>query len=153
MVLTPCYTCSTTTCTVSHRSQSMHPSSHWSHQPLIHRHVDCNVATVGIVEDSSSTLSPDQRAYNALFSTIVAIHQQEFVSVSAKVELVLNKFQSSKTITVDLQEALRVLKNSVSSEELKVAAYQNLLRNMLQCSEDLALMNLSILKNNEDLYQ
>ena len=73
--------------------------------------------------------------------------------MSAKVEMVLNKFQSSKTITVDLQEVLRVLKNRVSLEGIKVAAYQNLLRNMLHCSEDLALMNLSILRDNEDLYQ
>lgn len=106
----------------------------------------------GIVEDNSTTLPPDLRAYNALFSTIIAIHQQEFLSVSAKVEKVLTKFQSSKTITVDLQEAMRVLKNRVSSEGIKVSAYQRLLRNMLNNSEDLAFMNLSILRENEDLY-
>jgi hypothetical protein len=54
---------------------------------------------------------------------------------------------------VDLQEAMRVLKNRVSSEEIKVSAYQRLLRNMLNNSEDLALMNLSILRENEDLYR
>jgi predicted DNA binding CopG/RHH family protein len=75
------------------------------------------------------------------------------LSVSAKVEKVLTKFQSSKTITVDLQEAMRVLKNRVSSEGIKVSAYQRLLRNMLNNSEDLALMNLSILRENNDLYR
>jgi hypothetical protein len=54
---------------------------------------------------------------------------------------------------VDLQEAMRVLKNRVSSEGIKVSAYQRLLRNMLNNSEDLALMNLSILRENKDLYR
>ena len=71
----------------------------------------------------------------------------------SKVEKVLNKFQSSKTISVDLQEAIRVLKNRVSSEGIKVSAYQRLLRDLLSNEEDLALMNLTVLKDNEDLYR
>ena len=108
---------------------------------------------VGIVEDVTSTLSPDIRAYNALFSTIIAIHQQEYLSVCSKVEKVLDKFQSSKTISVELQEAIRVLKNRVSSEGIKVTAYQRLLRDLLSNQEDLALMNLCVLRDNEDLYR
>lgn len=107
----------------------------------------------GIVEDNTTSLPPDIRAYNALFSTIIAIHQQEYMSVCSKVEKILNKFQTSKTISVDLQEAIRVLKNRVSSEGIKVAAYQRLLRDLLSNHEDLALMNLSVLRDNEDLYR
>ena len=75
------------------------------------------------------------------------------MSVCSKVEKILHKFQSSKTISADLQEAIRVLKNRVSSEAIKVAAYQRLLKDLLSNEEDLALMNLSVLKDNEDLYR
>ena len=112
----------------------------------------------GIVEDADGSFDPaadtgpEIRAYKALFSTITAIHQQEYLSVCAKVERALSKFQSMKTITVELQEAIRVLKNTVSSQGIKVAAYQRLIRDLLGNDEDLALMNLSLLKENQILY-
>jgi predicted DNA binding CopG/RHH family protein len=112
----------------------------------------------GIVEDTDGSYDPatgmgaEIRAYKALFSTITAIHQQEYLSVCAKVERALSKFQSMKTITVELQEAIRVLKNTVSSQGIKVAAYQRLIRDLLSNAEDLALMNLSVLKEDQTLY-
>ena len=78
--------------------------------------------TVEIVEDMESpfetttTIAPEISSYKALFSTIIAIHQQEYLSVCSKVEKALNKFQTLKTITVELQEAIRLLKNTVSAQ-------------------------------------
>jgi hypothetical protein len=113
----------------------------------------------GIVEDNdtsyanSGNLTTELRAYKAMFSTIIAIHQQEYTNVCSKVDRALNKFQTLKTITVELQETIRILKNTVSSQAIKVNAYQRLLRDLIDSPEDLALMNLSLLKENPALYR
>lgn len=58
-----------------------------------------------------------------------------------------------QSITVELQEAIRLLKNSISSQIIKVAAYQRLLRQLIANKDELSLMNLSMLRDNHDHYR
>jgi hypothetical protein len=114
---------------------------------LLHEHMH------GMVEDEMNlSPSPELRFFHAIFSTAVALHSQEYVNVCSKVEKVLQRFKLLKTVTIDVQEHIRILKNSVSSQYVKVNAYRRVLRELLDSSEDIALMNLSLLKEKPDLY-
>jgi hypothetical protein len=96
--------------------------------------------------------SPEIRAYKAMFATITAIQTQEFESIQSKVDTVLNKMKRYKSIPVELQEHIRMLKNALSSQTVKTSAYIRLLQDLLHNEEDLALMNLTLLKTKPSLY-
>jgi len=120
---------------------------------MLHEHMHEIVEdTLGVLDDSG-VLPPEIRAYKALFLTIIAIHQQEYSSICKKVDKALKRFRSTNKITSEIRESIRVLKNTVEAQEIKVKAYQRLLKDLLNNSDDLALMNLSLLKENPNLYK
>ena len=120
---------------------------------MLHEHMHEIVEdTLGVLDDSG-VLPPEIRAYKALFLTIIAIHQQEYSSICKKVDKALKRFRSTNKITLEIRESIRVLKNTVEAQEIKVKAYQHLLKDLLNNSDDLALMNLSQLKENPKLYK
>jgi Mg2+ and Co2+ transporter CorA len=115
---------------------------------LLHEHMH------DMVEDETAiSPSPEQRFYHAIFSTVVALHHQEYVHISSRVEKVLQRFKVLKTVTIDVQEHIRILKNSVSSQYVKVNAYRRVLRDLLDSPDDVALLNLSLLKERPELYE
>jgi hypothetical protein len=115
---------------------------------LLHDHMH------GMVEDKEVNVSPapELRFFHAIFSTAVSLHTQEYVHVCSRVERVLQRFKQLKTVTIDVQEHIRILKNSVSSQYVKVNAYRRVLRELLDSPDDIALMNLSLLKEKPGLY-
>ena len=115
---------------------------------LLHDHMH------GMVEDKEVNVSPapELRFFHAIFSTAVSLHTQEYVHVCSRVEKVLQRFKQLKSVTIDVQEHIRILKNSVSSQYVKVNAYRRVLRELLDSPDDIALMNLSLLKEKPGLY-
>lgn len=120
---------------------------------MLHEHMHEIVEDTEGVLDDSGYLAPEIRAYKALFLTIIAIHQQEYSSICRNVDKSLKQFRSSNKITSAVREKIRVLKNTVEAQKIKVKAYQRLLNDLLRNKEDMALMNLSLLKDSPHLYK
>ena len=120
---------------------------------MLHEHMHEIVEDTEGILDDSGFLPPEIRAYKALFLTIIAIHQQEYNSICKKVDKALKKFAAVNKITSEIRETIRVLKNSVEAQEIKVKDYQRLLKDLLRNQDDLALMNLSLLKARPYLYK
>ena len=104
-------------------------------------------------DDDPVAKRPEIRAYKALFTTTISMQQQEYIMVAGKVESTLKSFQDLKKISPALRESFRVLKNAVEAQQIKLKAYQRLLADLLINKEDLALMNLSVLRNQPSLYR
>ena len=118
---------------------------------LLHEHMHA------IVEDddvfgTGNTSSFEIRAYKAMLATVTSLHTQEYISCNSKVERILSKFRNLNSITVEFQEHLRMLKNTVSSQLVKTNAYQRLFKDLVDNDDDVALMNLSLLKEKPNLY-
>ena len=120
---------------------------------MLHEHMHEIVEDTEGILDDSGFLPPEIRAYKALFLTIIAIHQQEYNSICKKVDKALKKFGAVNKITSEIRETIRVLKNTVEAQEIKVKDYQRLLKDLLRNQDDLALMNLSLLKARPYLYK
>ena len=120
---------------------------------MLHEHMHEIVEDTEGILDDSGFLPPEIRAYKALFLTIIAIHQQEYNTICKKVDKALKKFGSVNKITSEIREIIRVLKNTVEAQEIKVKDYQRLLKDLLRNQDDLALMNLSLLKARPYLYK
>ena len=106
-----------------------------------------------IISNSSHKSSPELRGYMAMLATITALHQQDYTALAAKIESSLYNFKSLQNITADMQDTLRVLKNAVLSQIIKIDSYRKLLKNLFKNEEDVALMNLSLLKERPHLYR
>jgi len=118
---------------------------------LLHEHMHA------IVEDddvfgTGNTSSFEIRAYKAMLATVTSLHTQEYISCNSKVERILSKFRNLNSITVEFQEHLRMLKNTVSSQLVKTNAYRRLFKDLVDNDDDVALMNLSLLKEKPNLY-
>jgi hypothetical protein len=114
----------------------------------------------GIIEDSDTMFrnqghksTSELRGYMAMLATITALHQQDYASLATKVESALYNFKSLQNITADMQDTLRVLKNATLSQIIKISSYQRLLTLLFKNEEDLALMNLTLLKDKPYLYR
>jgi hypothetical protein len=105
------------------------------------------------VEHGDIPMSNEYRAYKAILATALALHTQEYVNVCSKLDKVLGRFKSLKTITIELQERIRIIKNKVSSQTVKINAYRRLFQDLLQNDDDLSLMNLTLLKDKPHLYR
>lgn len=118
---------------------------------LLHEHMHVMVEDDDVF-GTGQISSFELRAYKAMFATVTSLHTQEYISVQSKVEKVLKKFRSLKSINVELQEHIRMLKNTVSSQAVKVNAYRRLFKDLINSDDDVALMNLSLLKERPNLY-
>jgi len=118
---------------------------------LLHEHMH------SIVEDddvfgTGNTSSFEIRAYKAMLATVTSLHTQEYISCNSKVERILSKFRNLNSITVEFQEHLRMLKNTVSSQLVKTNAYRRLFKDLVDNDDDVALLNVSLLKEKPNLY-
>ena len=114
----------------------------------------------GIIDDSdtlfinpSHSSTAELRGYTAMLATITALHRQDYTILAGKVESALYNFKSLQNITADMQDTLRVLKNAVLSQIIKNDSYRRLLKALFDSPEDLAMMNLTLLKDKPHLYK
>lgn len=116
---------------------------------------------VGIFEDISNQdfsqdLAPtptENTQLKAVLATITALHHESFASIAKKVESQLQNLKQALKITAEMQDTIRGLKNVVSSQMITIDAYRESLKAVYDDSDLLALMNLTKLKLNPELYR
>ncbi len=99
-----------------------------------------------------SPLSFEIRAYEAILDTVVKIHSLEFNRYANEVRQALARLRKRSIIPAPLQEKMRNLKNSLSSISARISAHRRALTELLDEDNEMALMNLSKLKQKPDLY-
>ena len=120
-----------------------------------------NNPNAGIFEDISNKAysqdlnsAPTENAQlKAILATITALHYQSFESIAKKVEKQLQNLKQAVKITAEMQDTIRGLKNIVTSQIIKIDAYRESLKTVYDDSDTLALMNLTQLKLNPELYR
>jgi magnesium transporter len=100
----------------------------------------------------SSGVSFEVRAYEAIFSTVISIHNQDCIELQIAVDSVLSEFKRASIIPIERQEQMRILKNKVTGQLSMILAYRRTIEELLEDDGDLALLNLSALKPKPALY-
>ena len=118
----------------------------------IHQHICGTLA----IDDATVMLFGEipffeRRAYHALLSLNVAMEFNEFSILSEKSDAILLKFIKNTGFSCEVQENLRLLKNSISRQEAKINGFVKLFSNLLCTEDSLALMNLTMLRKKPSL--
>jgi hypothetical protein len=116
----------------------------------------------GLSQNSSNNEdSPDRQysmpfeahAYEALITTVKALEIQEFGRVDRAVQDTLTYFRQGSLIPVAIQEEMRGLKNDLSLLINRIVSCRNALEALTEDDEEMALMNLTLLKRKPGLYK
>jgi magnesium transporter len=110
---------------------------------------ECPVTTENL--DSHTDASFEIKAYEAILDTVVRMHRQEFSRIERSIQEVLAKTKKRAIIPAQLQEKMRGLKNSLSSISARVSAHRRAIDEILDHDVDMAVMNLTRLKNKPSL--
>lgn len=71
--------------------------------------------------EAAAAVFPESRFYSTIFNTIVALHEQEYLHIKAKVSEALSMYNYvNAPITVESQEYFRHLKNTIANILVKV---------------------------------
>lgn len=100
------------------------------------------------------TIPFEAHAYEALLTTVKALETQEFEKLNNIVQETLSYFKAGGALLpVELQEQMRALKNGLSLMVNRVSSSRKALEELTEDDEEMALMNLSILRNDPSLYR
>ena len=94
----------------------------------------------------------EAHAYEALLTTIKALETQEFTSINKTVQDVLSYFKTGSLLPIEIQEKTRKLKNFLSIMCSRVHTSINVLQDLTEDDEEMALMNLTFLGKKPKLY-
>mmetsp|Transcript_6675 Transcript_6675/g.6980 ORF Transcript_6675/g.6980 Transcript_6675/m.6980 type:complete len:480 (+) Transcript_6675:46-1485(+) len=111
-------------------------------QPL-HQHVNNN-------EPQLSTF--EMRAYEAIFGTVVEILKQEEKLLREKIDGVVAILSKYSIIPIKVQDKVRQYKHEVTEKVERVKAHKNVIQDVMNDDELMALMNLSLLNQKPNLY-
>eukprot|EP01035_Chromulina_nebulosa_P018929 gene18929-24736_t len=100
----------------------------------------------------NDAISFEARAYEAILATIIDIQRHEFGLLQHEASTIMLDFKQASIIPVDKQERMRMLKNRVTGMLSRILAYKRALVELLEEDQDLALLNLTKLKNKSTLY-
>lgn len=93
-------------------------------------------------------------AYDALLTTVSSLLSREYSRFESNVNDTLSLFSKKGLIlSVDAQETMRSLKNQASRMLNRIASFRRALEDLVEDDEDMALMNLTLLKSKPRLYQ
>jgi chaperonin cofactor prefoldin len=93
-------------------------------------------------------------AFEALLTTVKALETQEFNKLNRAAQDTLAYFKSgSLLLPVKVQECMRYVKNDLSRMLNRVSASRQALQDLTEDDEEMALMNLTVLKFNPSLYK
>ena len=95
----------------------------------------------------------ETKFYCSLLSTVVALHDLEFINIQARVSETIQTYTYVKNLSAKLQEHSRLLKTIVSDQLMKVQSYLECIEKILSSKEEQGLMSLTLLKGNPSLYQ
>lgn len=94
----------------------------------------------------------DLFVYQIMFSTILGLHSEELIKANNSVQEILRLLEMNTTVPEDLQEQIRAQKTNVSSQLAKVQAYMKLFQDLSVNENNLAMLNLPLLRRNPALY-
>lgn len=93
------------------------------------------------------------RAYEAIFGTVIEIQKQELKDLTLKIKELSEMFRKSSILPVAAQEDMRKLKYTVTVMIERAKEHKNILQELMDDDEAMALMNLTVLKRKSSLYR
>jgi hypothetical protein len=101
----------------------------------------------------SSTTPFEMRAYEAIFGTVVEILKQEEKNLREKIDQIVSILNKYSIVPVKVQDKVRQYKHEVAEKMQRVQAHLNVIQDIMDDDEQMALMNLSILREKPVLYR
>jgi hypothetical protein len=96
----------------------------------------------------------EYHAFEALLTTVKVLESQEFSKLNQSVQETLAYFKSgSLLLPVKIQEQMRQQKNDLSMMMNRISASRNVLQELTEDDEEMALMNLTVLMKDPSLYK
>ena len=92
------------------------------------------------------------RCYDAILASALALQLRQYDRNFSGSRELLSEFSNVTLISAASQEQMRLMKNRLNSMVAVLRAYKRLMTSQLDDDADMALMNLSILKDNPFLY-
>jgi hypothetical protein len=92
-------------------------------------------------------------AYEALLMTVKALETQEYTFIHDKIQNALQYFKDAALVPIKVQSQIRQLKNDLSIMMNRVHGSRQALQYITEDDEEMALMNLSLLKKKPKLYR
>jgi len=92
-------------------------------------------------------------AYEAILTAVKVLQTKRLEHIQEAAEDILSLMQKGSLLPLKLQEDMRELKNTTSQMALNVANYLKALDKLIMSDDDMALMNLTALKANPQLYR
>lgn len=109
---------------------------------------------------SSSTSNPhspltpfEMRAYEAIFGTVVEILKQEEKLLREKIDGIVSILNKYSIVPVKVQDKVRQYKHEVTEKLQRVQAHLNVIQDIMDDDEQMALMNLTLLRDKPTLYR
>jgi hypothetical protein len=106
-----------------------------------------------VVTDSFFHIPFEVHAYEALLMTVKSLETQEFSFVNNQIQDALLYFRNNSLIPLQVQSQIRQLKNDLSAMMSRVNNSRKALQFLTEDDEEMALMNLSLLKKKPKLYR
>lgn len=95
----------------------------------------------------------EMKAYEAIFGTVVEILKQEEKNLREKIDQIVSILNKYSIVPVKVQDKVRQYKHEVSEKMQRVQAHLNVIQDIMDDDEQMALMNLSILREKPALYR
>jgi hypothetical protein len=134
-----------------------------THNEDIHQHLSLSSANSSTSptaaqhrNSSSSSSAPppfEMRAYEAIFGTVVEILKQEEKNLREKIDQIVSILNKYSIVPVKVQDKVRQYKHEVAEKMQRVQAHLNVIQDVMDDDEQMALMNLSILREKPALYR
>jgi uncharacterized protein YutE (UPF0331/DUF86 family) len=93
------------------------------------------------------------RAFEAVLDTVVGTHSSEFKRVQMTARKTMEKLRRKSIVPVKVQEKMRNMKNALSSLTARVQAHQRAVEQLLEEDADMALMNLTRMRQHPEYYR
>ena len=95
----------------------------------------------------------EMHVYDAIFTTVKVLQSQQFERINKYTLELLSYTKQGSLFPVELQEEFRAMKNAVSQMKARMESYRRALTYVIENDVDMALMNLTMLKKNPELYR
>ena len=94
----------------------------------------------------------EAKVYEVVIATTLAMYQKEFKELKENTDEVLKEFVGSRLVPFRIQEGMQEIKNKVATASSKVSSCCTWFVSLVAEDEEMALMNLSLLKQRPELY-
>eukprot|EP01042_Synura_sphagnicola_P004810 gene4810-6123_t len=95
----------------------------------------------------------EMHAYDAIFTTVKVLQSQQFDRIHRVAVELLAYTKKGSLLPLELQERIRELKNVTAKMSGKLESYRRVLNELIENDQDMALMNLTVLRDNPTLYR